>query len=183
MLKGTLSRNNIEWHDGRHDLFDQLMDDCAGEMAEVCDEVGEPLEGSVTALPGGPGRGIPHLSLLDGTPENRRKTPQWTSPGFGRIGGPGRDGGGDPNQDPLQDLDPWEGASKKTREYSTGGKQLRTGAPSGKPDDNGDDDGRGSRRGQGDNPEDLLSKFHSHRKRIKVMNGTRQSFLGVCAHS
>eukprot|EP00971_Amphidinium_carterae_P147797 2929613-Amphidinium_carterae.1 len=28
-MKGTLSRNNIEWHDGRHDLFDQLMDDCA----------------------------------------------------------------------------------------------------------------------------------------------------------
>eukprot|EP00971_Amphidinium_carterae_P047823 941663-Amphidinium_carterae.1 len=28
-MKGTLSREDIEWHDGRHDLFDQLMDDCA----------------------------------------------------------------------------------------------------------------------------------------------------------
>eukprot|EP00971_Amphidinium_carterae_P338355 6475626-Amphidinium_carterae.2 len=123
-LKGTLSRDSIEWHDGRHDLFDQLMDDCAGEMADVGDEVGEPLEGSVTALPGEPRRGIPHLGLTDGvrerlegtvtalpgvpegpdqprTPENRRRSAQWSSPGFGRdggpgrVGGPGRDGGGD----------------------------------------------------------------------------------------
>eukprot|EP00971_Amphidinium_carterae_P147026 2913583-Amphidinium_carterae.1 len=36
-MNGTLSRGDIEWHDGRHDLFDQLMDDCAGEMAESGD--------------------------------------------------------------------------------------------------------------------------------------------------
>eukprot|EP00971_Amphidinium_carterae_P214423 4255322-Amphidinium_carterae.1 len=65
-MKGTLSRSDIEWHDGRHDLFDQLMDDCAGEMAEFGDMADENLEGSVTALPGEPGTGISHLSLLMG---------------------------------------------------------------------------------------------------------------------
>eukprot|EP00971_Amphidinium_carterae_P183522 3642788-Amphidinium_carterae.1 len=62
-MNGTLNRSDIEWQI-RHDLFDQLMDDCAGEMAECCD--GDlNLEGSGTALPGGSGKGIPHLSLLD----------------------------------------------------------------------------------------------------------------------
>eukprot|EP00971_Amphidinium_carterae_P320458 6369678-Amphidinium_carterae.4 len=42
------------------------MDDCAGEMAELGDMGDLNLEGSVTASPGEPGRGIPHLSLLDG---------------------------------------------------------------------------------------------------------------------
>eukprot|EP00971_Amphidinium_carterae_P045938 903756-Amphidinium_carterae.2 len=73
------------------------MDDCAGEMAEFGDEVGERPEGSVTALPGGPRREVPHLSITDRlserldstvtalpgvlegqesprTPENRRRT-------------------------------------------------------------------------------------------------------------
>eukprot|EP00971_Amphidinium_carterae_P076891 1518926-Amphidinium_carterae.3 len=61
----SVARADIEWHDGRHDLFDQLMDDCAGEMAE-CSDGDLNLEGPGTALPGGSGRGIPHLSLLDG---------------------------------------------------------------------------------------------------------------------
>eukprot|EP00971_Amphidinium_carterae_P005248 104879-Amphidinium_carterae.1 len=47
MLNGAISREGIEWHEGRHDfhvvdLFDQLMDDCAGEMTEVGDESGDP---------------------------------------------------------------------------------------------------------------------------------------------
>eukprot|EP00971_Amphidinium_carterae_P030679 603765-Amphidinium_carterae.1 len=40
------------------------MDDCAGEIGDV--EGGMNLEGPVTAPPGGPGKGIPHLSFLEG---------------------------------------------------------------------------------------------------------------------
>eukprot|EP00971_Amphidinium_carterae_P154222 3058647-Amphidinium_carterae.1 len=185
-MKGSLCREDIEWHDGRHDLFDQLMDDCAGEMGEI--DGGMILEGPDTAPPGGPGRGIPHLNLMEGmgsqpeaidtappgivegeaviprTPENRgRRNPQWSSPAFG---GPGGSGG----LDPLQELDPWDGAVKKTKEYSTGAKQLqlRAGVPSGEPegDDDGDDDGTGSRRDPGDGPEDLLSKFRKSMDQI-----------------
>eukprot|EP00971_Amphidinium_carterae_P151438 3002532-Amphidinium_carterae.1 len=69
-MKGTLSRSEIEWHDGRHDLFDQLMDDCAGEIGDV--EGGTYLEGPDTAPPGGHGRVVPHLSLLEGLGNGER---------------------------------------------------------------------------------------------------------------
>eukprot|EP00971_Amphidinium_carterae_P253810 5038804-Amphidinium_carterae.1 len=145
------------------------------------------LEGPDTAPPGGHGRVIPHLSLLEGlgneervgnqperpdtappggldgevagprTPEHRgTRRLQTSSPEFGV---PGENGG----RDPLQEVDPWYGAIKRTKEYSTGAKQLqvRTGAPNGEPEggDDGDDDRHGSRRDRGDGPEDLLSKF------------------------
>eukprot|EP00971_Amphidinium_carterae_P239368 4751973-Amphidinium_carterae.1 len=41
------------------------MDDCAGEMGEYV-EGDLNLEGPVTALPGGHGRVVPHLSLVEG---------------------------------------------------------------------------------------------------------------------
>eukprot|EP00971_Amphidinium_carterae_P023945 472394-Amphidinium_carterae.2 len=202
-MKGTLIRGDTEWHDGRHDLFDQIMDDCAGEMAE-CGDGDLNLEGSGTALPGGPGRGIPHLrlggvlSLLDGlrvdetrggdyldgsgtalpgvpegeiaaprTPDNKGRTRQWSSPAFGGAGA--GDPGGNGGTDPLQEQDPWEGAAKTFKEYSTEAKQLqlRAGAPGGEPEDQGDDDDdddRGSRRNRGDNPEDLLNKLQVPQK-------------------
>eukprot|EP00971_Amphidinium_carterae_P113983 2258523-Amphidinium_carterae.1 len=57
-MKGTLSRGDIEWHDGGHDLYDQLLDDCAGKMEEYV-KGGPTLEGPVTALPGGLERRVP----------------------------------------------------------------------------------------------------------------------------
>eukprot|EP00971_Amphidinium_carterae_P133300 2639987-Amphidinium_carterae.1 len=69
--------------------------------------------------------------------------------------------GGSGGRDPLQEVDPWDGAIKRTKKYLTGAKQLqlRTGAPRGEPEggDDGDDDRSGSRRDRGDGPEDLLS--------------------------
>eukprot|EP00971_Amphidinium_carterae_P275414 5464840-Amphidinium_carterae.1 len=113
------------------------MDDCAGEIGDV--EGGINLEGPDTAPPGGHGRVVPHLSMLEGlgnelrvgnplecpdtappggqdgvvagprTPENRgTRRQQMSSPDFGVPGG---DGG----KDPLQEVDPWDGAIKRTK--------------------------------------------------------------------
>eukprot|EP00971_Amphidinium_carterae_P156860 3109695-Amphidinium_carterae.1 len=49
-LSGTVQLEDVEWHEGRHELFDQLLDDCACEC-ERLDEGGRSLDGSVKALP------------------------------------------------------------------------------------------------------------------------------------
>eukprot|EP00971_Amphidinium_carterae_P141467 2803040-Amphidinium_carterae.1 len=41
-LSGTVQLEDIEWHEGRHELFDQLLDDCACEC-ERMDAGGSPL--------------------------------------------------------------------------------------------------------------------------------------------
>eukprot|EP00971_Amphidinium_carterae_P162291 3217143-Amphidinium_carterae.1 len=41
---------DVEWHEGRHELFDELMDQCACEV-ERLDAGGRSLDGGVRAQP------------------------------------------------------------------------------------------------------------------------------------
>eukprot|EP00971_Amphidinium_carterae_P242009 4804924-Amphidinium_carterae.4 len=63
-LSGTVQLEDVEWHDDRQELFDQLMDDCAGECAMMGDR-GILSDGSDKALPGLPEVGIPPLAMTE----------------------------------------------------------------------------------------------------------------------
>eukprot|EP00971_Amphidinium_carterae_P070996 1403781-Amphidinium_carterae.1 len=63
-LSGTVQLEDVEWHDGRRELFDQLLNDCACEC-ERLDEGGRSLDGSVRAQPGLPEGGIPPLAISE----------------------------------------------------------------------------------------------------------------------
>eukprot|EP00971_Amphidinium_carterae_P136475 2704150-Amphidinium_carterae.1 len=49
-LSGTVQLEDVEWHEGRHKLFDELMDQCACEV-ERLDAGGISLDGGVRAQP------------------------------------------------------------------------------------------------------------------------------------
>eukprot|EP00971_Amphidinium_carterae_P344998 6485706-Amphidinium_carterae.1 len=63
-LSGTVQLEDVEWHDGRRELFDQLLDDCTCEC-ERLDEGGRSLDGGVKAQPGLPEGGIPPLAISE----------------------------------------------------------------------------------------------------------------------
>eukprot|EP00971_Amphidinium_carterae_P349314 6490958-Amphidinium_carterae.1 len=163
-LPGTIRLEDVEWHDGRRELFDQMLDDCACEC-ETLDEGGFLPDGSVKALPGLPEGGIPPLAISErvgasasedgATPDSSTKlgsfgrasvstvggTHALANGTAGNGGGGGGSGPGCSRGDPLHRKDPWHGATATTLSYTTGGR-MRAGGGGGEPSD----DGGGSER-------------------------------------
>eukprot|EP00971_Amphidinium_carterae_P324453 6447967-Amphidinium_carterae.1 len=58
----TVKLEDVKWHHGRHELFDELQDQCACKV-ERLDEGGRSLDGEVRALPCLPEGVTPPLAI------------------------------------------------------------------------------------------------------------------------